>query len=180
MLTLGKEVYEKINEGKKSESYTSNVSNKIGDTQRNNQLKIQLYKDLGNMNEKLLPLLHKLEEDLGFKHIKQELKSVVSMEEDKLNTFISILSDIVKKNIKKTKDMRLKNILLNLDSYESQQKPTVEEILQFQIYEFCKDKPKYKDLLDTIDIDLVKYEKFEVKVTKDFKNLIRFLEKGTK
>lgn len=181
MLTLGKEVYDKLNEdNKEKKSFHKDVSGKTGETERNGQIKVKLYNDLGNINEKLLPLLHKLENNLGFRHTRTELKSVVGMEEEKLNTFVSILSDIVKKNIKKTKDMRLKKILLNLDSYESQQKPTPEEILQFQIYEFCKDKPKFKDFLGTIDIDLVKYEKFEVKLTKDFKNLIKFLEKGTK
>jgi hypothetical protein len=43
-------------------------------------------------------------------------------------------------------------------------------MLTFGLYELYFDKPQYKEILDSIVIDLVKYEKFK-KSTKSHKNL---------
>ncbi|MEA3513258.1 MAG: ParB/RepB/Spo0J family partition protein [Campylobacterota bacterium] len=187
MLIEGKEVYEKLNpqskntHNKETDGFTKNTSENSDKSQRVLQNNLKIYSDLMNIENKfILPLLHTLEDRLGFRHSKEELKSIPLMEDSKLLKFVSILRDIDKKGIKRTKDMRLKKILLNLDSFVQKQTVNEDETLSFQIYKFCSNKPKYKELLDTIEIDLVKYKKTDIKINNDFKKLVKFLESGTK
>ena len=183
MLTEGKSIYEKLNSNSKNthdnetDSFTKNISKNTDKSQKIVQETIKVYKDLRNIdNEYILPLLHSLENRFHFKHTKTELKSIPNMDSEKFEKFVSILRDIDKKNIKRTSNMRLKEILINLDSYNNKQIVTEDEMLSFNIYKYCLNKPKYKDLLDSIDIDLVKYKNTKIKINNDFKKLIKFLE----
>ena len=152
-------------------SFTKYFGDSSKKSERTLQNEIQLYKKLTNIdNEIILPLLHSLEDKCNMKLSKEELKNVINIDKNKLLKLVSILSDILKKNIKTSSNISLKSILIDLDGWENKQQITNEEILTFGLYELYVDKSEYKEILDSIEIDLVKYEKFK-KTTKSHKNL---------
>jgi hypothetical protein len=152
-------------------SFNKYFGDNNGKSERTVQNDVKVYKELMLIeNDFILPVLHSLEDKLGMKHTKEELKNVINMDNEKLSKLISILNDFVKKNLKKSPKVSLKSVLIDLDSWGKKQQLTNEEMLTFGLYELYFDKPQYKEILDSIVIDLVKYEKFK-KSTKSHKNL---------